>query len=201
MPDSANLIQVSEVRDFLLQAICTQMSIDSLTACAPRRDGPTGLSLDFQRESSSGYSEPVRFRVEVNAISLPEMSEKPQMTQDQTLSPKGAKIVAALAEFRDDLKAELREKGSLPMPDLIRLVRPSAPIRHPDDVAWLRSILNEAGYDADPKDIQDAYSEWSETNYAAGWACLNRNHEPLYYLGVLFDGMRHEDGRKVAPHV
>ena len=55
------------------------------------------------------------------------------------------------------------------MTDLIRLRRPSEPIRHPDDVALLREALARLGYTASDQDIQEAYSEWSQDNYCAGW--------------------------------
>lgn len=53
---------------------------------------------------------------------------------------------------------------------LISLIRP--PIRHPQDVSRLRSILNARGYDATSWDIQEAYSDYSESAWAAGWMGL-----------------------------
>lgn len=58
-------------------------------------------------------------------------------------------------------------------PSLIRLHQPPTTIRHPDDIARLRAILNAAGYDADDSAIQWAWSSYSQATWAAGWAGLD----------------------------
>jgi hypothetical protein len=57
---------------------------------------------------------------------------------------------------------------------LIRLVRPpTAPtgLRYPADVKGMLHILNAAGCDADPFDVQWAWEQYSEDEYFAGWLC------------------------------
>jgi hypothetical protein len=44
------------------------------------------------------------------------------------------------------------------------------PVRHHDDVAWLRDLLNAAGYTASDADIQDAYSAWSQDRWCSLWS-------------------------------
>ncbi len=55
---------------------------------------------------------------------------------------------------------------------LIRLVRPpqaGTGLRYPADVAGMIHILNAAGCDADPHDVQWAWEQYSEDEYCAGW--------------------------------
>jgi hypothetical protein len=55
---------------------------------------------------------------------------------------------------------------------MIMLVRPKESgtgIRYPDDVAALRKILNDAGYDASDHDIQLAWELYSIDEYFASW--------------------------------
>lgn len=67
-----------------------------------------------------------------------------------------------------------------------------SPIRHPEDVEYLRSILHSHGYSAKDFAIQKAYSEWSEDYYCAGWIGISRNlsgDDEIDYQKRLFDGI------------
>jgi len=49
------------------------------------------------------------------------------------------------------------------------LVRPEIEIRWKEDVSNIRRALNALGYDAEDLAIQQAYEDFSETEYCAGW--------------------------------
>lgn len=57
-------------------------------------------------------------------------------------------------------------------------------IRHPADVARLRKILNERGFDASDGDIQWAYEDWNEDVWAT---CLSPDRASD---DLLFDVLR-----------
>ena len=56
-----------------------------------------------------------------------------------------------------------------------RLIRPVDPtkIKYPDDVAILRAAINRENVDASDVDIQEAYQQWSEATYSAGWVAVD----------------------------
>ena len=78
------------------------------------------------------------------------------------------------------------------MSELERWVR-REPIRHPEDVARLRSIMNSHGFDASDHDIQEAYSAWSEDTWAAGWMGLASDDDELF--AALMTELHPEDPR------
>jgi len=53
-------------------------------------------------------------------------------------------------------------------------------ISHPEDVARLRRILNDHGYDAPDALVQWAYAQWSEDLFCAGWLLLAEDDEALF---------------------
>jgi len=55
------------------------------------------------------------------------------------------------------------------------LVRPQSIAQDgfPDDIKRLRDAINFLGFDASDVDIADAYEDYSEREYAAGWLSLN----------------------------
>jgi len=82
-----------------------------------------------------------------------------------------------------DLKSAWREKlRRLPSAKISLLVRPdTAPrqVRYPADVDGMRSILNAAGMDAAPIDIQWAWESFSEDEYFAVWFTPNPENPKL----------------------
>lgn len=58
------------------------------------------------------------------------------------------------------------------MGELTRLVWP-VHVGHSEDVAAIRAALNAMGYDASDADIEQAYSDYSEECWAAGWAGID----------------------------
>ena len=71
------------------------------------------------------------------------------------------------------------------MPELIRLrSKVDDAARFADGIARIRAELNRRGFDADPREIALAYSEWSEDHYSAGWMVLPAD---LTFAGSIAD--------------
>jgi hypothetical protein len=72
-------------------------------------------------------------------------------------------------------------------PSLKRLVF-GQELEFPEDVARMKRILNDAGYDTSPRDIQLAWQAWSDNLYAASWYSINglRDDVLLGHLLVAF---------------
>jgi len=68
------------------------------------------------------------------------------------------------------------------------------PIRHPKDVARLRRILNDRGYDASDADIQQAYSSWSEATHCAGWLGVDGMSDDAL-MAIMWKSLRKERRR------
>ena len=64
------------------------------------------------------------------------------------------------------------ERGPAGDDSLPLLVRPFVEGRRPDDVKRLREAINQLGFDATDQAIQEAYEDYSEAEYCAGWMSL-----------------------------
>lgn len=91
--------------------------------------------------------------------------------------------------------AAMRPSGTLdPAAPVLRQlgVRPMAvmggpeELRFPDDVARLRRILNERGFDASDVLVERAYSQWSEDFWCAGWLILEDDDQALFEALMVF---------------
>lgn len=78
-----------------------------------------------------------------------------------------------------------REKGiGRTVSGLKRLVRKQG-LRSPADVERLQDILRRHGYEADPKDIEWAWRQYSENSHAAGWLVSGAVSEVRAVCGLL----------------
>lgn len=95
------------------------------------------------------------------------------VTGDAVMSPPGSPDSAAPV---------LRQLGVRPM---AAMGGPEA-LRFPDDVARLRRILNERGFDAPDALVEWAYSQWSEDFWCAGWLILGDDDQALFEALMVF---------------
>jgi hypothetical protein len=70
------------------------------------------------------------------------------------------------------------------MTEPLTMLVSAEPIRHPEDVARLRAILNARGCDASDQDIQWAYGNWSEDAYAASWSGMGAEDDDGLFRAV-----------------